>query len=95
MIPGQFALQQNFPNPFNPSTEIRFDLPEGGHVELSVFNMAGQKVRTLSSEIMQPGYLAIIWDGTNNSGYKVATGMYFYAISTAQFNDTKKMLFLK
>ena len=95
MIPGQFALQQNFPNPFNPSTEIRFDLPEGGHVELSVFNMAGQKVRTLSSEIMQPGYHAIIWDGTNNSGYKVATGMYFYAISTAQFNDTKKMLFLK
>ena len=95
MIPGQFALQQNFPNPFNPSTEIRFDLPEGGHVELSVFNMAGQKVRTLSSEIMQPGYHAIIWDGTNNFGSKVATGMYFYAISTAQFNDTKKMLFLK
>ena len=95
LIPGQFALQQNFPNPFNPSTEIRFDLAEGGYVELSVFNMVGQEVRTLTSENMQPGYHAIIWDGTDNMGYKVSTGMYFYTINTSQFKDTKKMLFLK
>ena len=57
--------------------------------------MVGQEVRTLTSENMQPGYHAIIWDGTDNMGYKVSTGMYFYTINTSQFKDTKKMLFLK
>jgi len=95
LIPSDFLLQQNFPNPFNPSTEIRFDLPEEGHVELSVFNMQGQKVRTLESGIMTPGYHAIIWNGTNNNGSRVSTGMYFYSIQTNKFQAVRKMLFLK
>ena len=95
LIPHNFSLQQNFPNPFNPSTEIRFDLPEEGHVELSVFNMQGQKVKTLESSKMTPGYHAIVWNGTNDTGSRVSTGMYFYSIQTNKFKAVKKMLFLK
>ena len=95
LIPSDFSLQQNFPNPFNPSTEIRFDLPEEGQVELSVFNMQGQKVRTLESGKMKPGYHAIIWNGTNDNGSRVSTGMYFYSIKTNKFQAVRKMLFLK
>jgi len=94
-IPVDFALQQNFPNPFNPSTEIRFDLPEADYVNLSVYNMMGQKIKTLTSGNMTPGYHSIIWNGTNDAGSKVATGMYFYSINTSQFQSIKKMLFLK
>ena len=95
VIPGAFALHQNFPNPFNPSTEIRFDLPEAGNVNLAIYNLMGQKIRTLSSVNMTPGYHAIIWDGTNDMGSQVATGMYFYSIQSNNFQATKKMLFLK
>jgi hypothetical protein len=95
VIPGAFALHQNFPNPFNPSTKIRFDLPEAGNVNLAIYNLMGQKIRTLSSDNMTPGYHAIIWDGTNDIGSQVATGMYFYSIQSNEFQATKKMLFLK
>ena len=94
-IPVSFALQQNFPNPFNPSTEIRFDLPENDNVTLAVYNMMGQKIKTLTSGNMSPGYHSIIWNGTNDAGVKVATGMYFYSINTNSFQSIKKMLFLK
>ena len=69
-IPVSFALQQNFPNPFNPSTEIRFDLPENDNVTLAVYNMMGQKIKTLTSGNMSAGYHSIIWNGTNDSGSK-------------------------
>jgi hypothetical protein len=95
VIPGEFALQQNFPNPFNPSTTIRYDLPEEGFVNLTIYNMMGQKVRTLRLETMQPGYHSMVWDGMNDVGSQVATGMYFYSIHTGSFQATKKMLFLK
>ena len=95
LIPSHFSLLQNFPNPFNPTTEIRFDLPSEGHVNLSVYNMTGQKIKSLGSGSMQPGYHSVSWDGTNDSGGKVATGMYFYRIQAGKFQDTKKMLFLK
>jgi len=95
VIPGEFALHQNFPNPFNPSTEIRFDLPAEGKVELAIYNLMGQNIRTLYTDNMTPGYHAIIWNGTNDMGSQVATGMYFYSIQTSEFHATKKMLFLK
>ncbi|SVA78350.1 uncharacterized protein METZ01_LOCUS131204 [marine metagenome] len=95
VIPGEFALHQNFPNPFNPSTEIRFDLPEEGMVELAVYNLMGQQIRSLSSKTMKPGFHAVVWDGTNDWGSQVSTGMYFYSIRTGSFQSTKKMLFLK
>ena len=95
LTPQDFALMQNFPNPFNPTTEISFSLPVAGYVELSVYNMVGQKIRALSSENLNSGYHSVIWDGMNDAGTQAATGMYFYTIRTGNFKNTKKMLFLK
>tara|TARA_Y100000590_G_scaffold435016_1_gene553945 strand:+ start:3923 stop:7948 length:4026 start_codon:yes stop_codon:yes gene_type:complete len=95
MIPTSFALYQNYPNPFNPRTEIRFDLPQEGYVELAIFNLVGQKIRTLNSNSMTPGYHAIIWNGTNDIGSNVATGIYIYSLSSGAYHSTKKMLYLK
>ena len=95
LVPGVFALHQNYPNPFNPKTEIRFDLPEASKVEISIFNLMGQKVRTLSNEEISSGYHVMQWDGTNDKGSMVSTGMYFYTLSTNKYNAMRKMLFLK
>ena len=95
VVPAEFSLKQNFPNPFNPSTEIRFDLPKNEFVELVIYNMIGQKVKTLDSRVMEPGYHSVIWDGTNDSGNLAANGMYFYSIQAGKFQDIKKMIFLK
>ena len=95
LIPNTFALLQNFPNPFNPSTEIRFQLPDNGYVELSIYNMAGQKVKSLISNNMEPGYHSVIWDGLSDTGTLVSTGMYFYRIQSGLNKDTRKMLFIK
>ena len=95
VLPKEFALYQNFPNPFNPSTEIRFDLPNESIVTLAVYNLIGQKVKTLNSENLLPGYHSILWDGKDDMGNQVSSGMYFYSIITNNFQSTKKMLFLK
>ena len=95
LIPGSFALHQNYPNPFNPRTEIRFDLPKEGNVELAIYNLMGQKIRNLTSGSMAPGYHSIVWNGTNDIGSQVASGMYFYSLSSEAFHSTKKMLYLK
>ena len=95
VIPTEFALHQNFPNPFNPTTEIQFDLPEESAVSLDIYNLMGQNIRTLSSGTYSPGFHSIVWDGTNDYGEQVATGMYFYSIQTNSSQATKKMLFLK
>ena len=94
-IPSTFALKQNYPNPFNPKTEIKFDVPEAGFITLTVHNMLGQKVKTLKSEQFKAGYYAVTWDGTNDIGSLLSSGMYFYSIQTADYQSTKKMLFLK
>jgi hypothetical protein len=94
-LPSVFALRQNYPNPFNPTTEIRFDVPENSYVTLAVHNMLGQKVKTLKSEELQAGYHVVNWDGTNELGKLMSSGMYFYSIQTSNFQATKKMLFLK
>ena len=95
LTPDKYSLLQNFPNPFNPTTEIVFSLPTDSFVELSVFNMAGQKVRSLSSDNLKAGYHSIIWNGMDDSGLSVASGMYFYTIHVGSYKNTKKMLFLK
>ena len=95
VVPDEFALLQNFPNPFNPSTEIRFSLPSNEYVNLNIYNMAGQKIKTLKAENMVAGYHSVFWNGINNVGNPVSAGMYFYSIQSNSFNKTKKMLFLK
>jgi len=94
-IPEFYELAQNYPNPFNPATTISYSLANPGHVELTVFNVLGQTVRELVSGDQNAGRYKIIWDGTDNSGQTVATGVYFYRIKTDDFTRSRKMLLLK
>ena len=94
--PTTFALADNYPNPFNPSTTIRYALPEASDVELTVYNVAGQAVRTLVSEQQSAGRYVVEWDATNDSGHRLSSGLYFYRLEVGgQFHDVKKMLLLK
>jgi hypothetical protein len=94
-LPTQFELSQNTPNPFNPSTDIRFALPKAGKVTLSIYNVLGQHVTTLVDDYMNAGYQTVNWDGTDRHGGVAASGVYFYRLKTDAFTDTKKMLLLK
>jgi hypothetical protein len=94
-IPNGFALQQNYPNPFNPETEICFSLPEMMEVSLIVYNILGQEVRTLLNGEMDAGSHKIHWNGRDNAGISVASGVYFYRLKTESFNQTMKMVLMK
>ncbi len=93
--PEKFELKQNFPNPFNPSTEINFTLESNQPVTLKIYDIKGELIRTLINETMSAGSHSVKWDGTNDKGFRQATGVYFYELrSEAKFN-VKKMLLLK
>jgi hypothetical protein len=94
-IPKTYQLSQNYPNPFNPQTLIKYDLPEPGHVNIAVYNILGQKVKTLVDEQQEMGYKFVYWDGKDEEGKEVASGIYFYKIKTKGFEKTKKMVLLK
>jgi PKD repeat protein len=93
--PNTYALYQNYPNPFNPETTIKFNLPVAGHVELSVFNMLGQNIRTLADETFSSGEHEVVWDGASDDGRQMASGVYFYRLKSADFVDTRKMNLMK
>ena len=95
LIPMQYALYQNFPNPFNPVTEIQFDVPDVSAVDLVVYNLMGQQVRRLVSSELQAGYHRMVWDGLNDRGESVSTGVYIYSLTSPSFHNTKKMVLLK
>ncbi len=94
-LPMAAALHQNYPNPFNPSTEIRFDLPTAREVKLTIYNQVGQSIRTLVDRRMKAGAYALKWDGTDNAGQGVATGVYFYSIEAGDFSQIRKMTLVK
>ena len=95
-IPTQFALHQNYPNPFNPSTQISFDVPEGSAlVRLNIYNILGKKVSTLLNNAMSPGKHKIEWNAKDNEGNPVASGIYFYELSSSSFTARKKMLLIR
>jgi CotH protein/chitobiase/beta-hexosaminidase-like protein/lamin tail-like protein/parallel beta helix pectate lyase-like protein/type IX secretion system substrate protein/List-Bact-rpt repeat protein len=91
----KYNLNQNYPNPFNPTTVIRYDLVSNSKVELKIYNILGQEVKTLVNRFEQKGGKAAIWDGTDNFSNKVSSGIYFYRISANEWNDIKKMVFIK
>ncbi len=95
LIPTEYYLRQNYPNPFNSSTIIQFGLPERAEVKIVIYNILGQKVRTFNLGVMDAGRHQIIWDGRNEAGNIVASGVYFYQMRTAKFTQAKKLLFLK
>ena len=93
--PTDFALHDNFPNPFNPSTQIRFDMPITGDVRFTIYNMLGQKIREYQMNGLSAGYHTLTWNATNNLGDPVSAGIYFYQIQTKEFLKTKRMVLLK
>jgi len=94
-LPKAFALAQNSPNPFNPTTKISFAMPAAGDVHLAVYNVLGQQVKELVNSSMDAGMHDVIWDGKDNNGSTVASGIYFYKLNIGSFVDTKKMVLLK
>lgn len=95
IIPKVFALYQNYPNPFNPTTEIRYDIPGNEQVRLEIYNTLGQKVRTLISGMQEAGMHKVQWDGCNNAGIKLSSGIYVYALSAGKHHAVKKMILIK
>ncbi len=96
-IPARFELFPNFPNPFNPSTTIRYGVPEAAPVSLIVYNMLGQKVATLLGGTVEQaaGYHAVVWDGRSDAGTPVASGVYFARMRAGHFSQTQKMVLVK
>jgi photosystem II stability/assembly factor-like uncharacterized protein len=94
-IPKQFALYQNYPNPFNPSTVIGFDLAARTKVTLRIFNILGQEIRTLVNSELAAGHNTVSWDGRNNNGVPVNSGIYIYQIQAGSFRDAKKLAFVR
>lgn len=95
IVPSDFALRTNYPNPFNPSTTIAFDLADDGVAELAIYNVLGQKVRTLVSGYQLAGSYRILWDSRNDTGRAVASGVYLYSLKSGSFVKTNKMMLIK
>jgi len=95
LIPENFALSQNYPNPFNPTTSIAFALPEATHVEIAVFNIVGQRIATIAQADYPAGEHSVVWNGRDDDGRTVSSGVYFYRIKAGDFVDSKKMVLMK
>ncbi|MCC7261317.1 MAG: T9SS type A sorting domain-containing protein [Candidatus Latescibacteria bacterium] len=93
--PEIFGLADNYPNPFNPETTLKYQLPEAADVKLEVYNVVGQVVRTLVADHQNAGRYVVQWDATNDNGQPLSSGIYFYHIQAGEFQKTKKMLLLK
>jgi len=100
-LPQEFDLRQNYPNPFNPATVIEYALPRASQVKIRIYNILGQRVRDLVDERQEAGYKAISWDGKDDSGNEVGSGIYFYRIvartnqASEEFVKRRKMILLK
>ncbi|MCF7826579.1 MAG: carboxypeptidase regulatory-like domain-containing protein [Candidatus Marinimicrobia bacterium] len=95
MMPTAYGLSQNYPNPFNPTTTIEFALPEASQVSLEIYNLLGQKVRTLVNAYMPAGYINTSWDGLDQNGKEISSGTYIYRLQTADQSFSKKMVLMK
>jgi len=94
-IPSEFSISSPYPNPFNPITNIDYNLPEDSVVDLTIFDVMGRRVKTLIKNHRAAGYSSIQWDATNDLGESVSAGLYFYTIEAGNFRQTKKMLLMK
>lgn len=94
-LPTDFALEQNFPNPFNPTTTIKYALKENADVTLRIYNVLGQVVKTLVNARQDAGFKTVSWDGTNDLGAKVSSGIYIYRIEANDFVQSKKLILMK
>ena len=94
-MPLETSLNKNFPNPFNPSTTIPFQLEKAGYVSLKVYDMSGSLVKTIASEYRDAGSYEVIWNGLNNDGQQVASGQYILKMSAPSYSNTLQMTFIK
>ena len=94
-LPTEFALDQNYPNPFNPSTKIKFQIPAASRVNLTIFNLLGQEVATIVNEDLNAGTFEVEWNGKNNFGGLVSSGVYFYKLKADDYSQIRKMILMK
>lgn len=95
VLPQEIILKKNYPNPFNPETVINFALPQGTHVTLTVYSINGEKIAELANGYFAEGYHQLKWDGRNNAGYPVSSGIYIYALRVGERLFTRKMTLLR
>jgi len=89
-LSNDYALSRNYPNPFNATTTINYQLPVDGHVKVGVYNLLGQKVATLVEEKQEAGYRSVIWEAS-----ELSSGLYFYKLTAGDFTETKRMMLVK
>ena len=94
-LPENYVLEQNYPNPFNPSTTVKYSVPTRSQVTIEIFNVLGQRIKTLVDKTQSAGEYEVDWDGTNDYGSLQATGVYFYRLRAGEVAKSKKMLLLK
>jgi len=95
LLPKDFSVSQNYPNPFNPSTVINFQIPKPSNVKISIYNITGQRIYTLINSWMESGNHHVAWDGKNEKGVKVTSGIYFYHFEAGEFSGVQKMILVK
>jgi flagellar hook assembly protein FlgD len=95
VLPTTFDVAQNYPNPFNPTTTISYQIPQVSDVKLVIYNVLGQKVRTLVNDRLEAGYHSVVWDGRNELGQTVSSGVYIYRFEASDFTKTLKLMLLK
>ena len=95
LIPNQFKVYDAYPNPFNPVTTLRYQLPEANLVSVTIYDMAGREVKNLIHQQQNQGLHTIQWNGTNNLGNTVSAGIYLYQVQSGPYNQINKMILLK
>ena len=94
-IPKEYILNQNHPNPFNPFTTLKYDLPEDAMVNITIYDMMGRVVKTMVNSQQNAGFKSVRWNATNDKGSPISAGLYLYTIEAGQYRQTKKMVLLK
>ena len=94
-MPTRYSLGEAYPNPFNPTTKISYELPNSEFVSIDIYNLMGRHIKSLVNMNQAPGHRTIEWNATNDSNQPVSAGMYIYTIQAGSFMDTKKMILLK
>ena len=94
-VPNDFALKNNYPNPFNPATTIQYDIPIDADVLLVVYDILGRHIKTLINTSQTAGYKSINWNGSNDQGQTISAGVYFYHLQTIGYSEVRKMVLLK
>ena len=95
ILPISFKIYNSYPNPFNPITTIRYDLPEDAIVNITIYDMMGRVVKNMGNNMESAGYKSVRWNATNDAGFPVSAGIYLYMIQAGEFRQTKKMVLLK